>query len=177
MNKNRLFTLTLILCLLALTACSASNQGAETAPTEAPVESAQAAEVGPYVTAQDDGSGSIVIDTAGITETARYINYESGGSTIQLIAVRGSDGEVRVSLNTCQACTPSPKAYFVQDGSWFICQNCMNAFSADQIGLEHGGCNPMPIEEKTVADGSISIPTAYLDQFSRNFANWQGPTE
>ena len=186
MKMERCFAFLLTICLLALTACSSPEDPINTdsmlSPdpiTEAaPSVSAEAtADAGPYIAAEDDGSGNIIIDTSGITETARYINYESGGSTIQLIAVRASSGEVRICLNTCQACTPSPMAYFIQDGNQFICQNCLNAFATDQLGLEHGGCNPTPIEEKTVSSDQIIIPTAYLDQYSANFANWRGPTE
>lgn len=189
MKTKLLYCTLLLISLLALSACSApsentaasSTRNVGTAPAEGtadvPEEVIDAALASsPYITAEADASGNIVIDTAGVTETARYVNYYSSGSIVQLILVRGSDGAVRVSLNTCQACTPSPMAYFVQDGDWFICQNCLNAFATDQVGLEQGGCNPTPVEEKTITDGIITIPAAYLDQYSAAFSLWQGPT-
>ena len=35
-----------------------------------------------------------------------------------------------MAFNTCQVCNPSPKAYFVQNGKNFICQNCKNSLKS-----------------------------------------------
>ena len=48
------------------------------------------------------GNGEISIDADTLTSNPMYINYESNGTNIQLIAVKGSDGTPRLSLNTCQ---------------------------------------------------------------------------
>lgn len=51
-------------------------------------------------------NGEISIDADTLTSNPMYINYDSNGTNIQLIAVKGSDGTPRLSLNTCQVCHP-----------------------------------------------------------------------
>lgn len=121
-----------------------------------------------------DGS-AVVIDTAAVSETAMFIDYDAGGTTVELFAVRASDGSVRLALNTCQVCNGSPYAYFVQTGNVFICQNCRNRFSSSQVGLVSGGCNPVPITgaDYTAEDGTILVSTAFLDANAVRFANWK----
>lgn len=131
-----------------------------------------------YMTVKANEEGNLIIDTSQLSEDATFVNYTSeGDTTIQLIAVKASDGSVRTTFNTCQSCNPSPLAYFVQEDDTFICQNCKNVFMRDQVGVQKGGCNPANIEEKTEKENSVIIPAAYLDQYAGNFANWDGPTE
>ncbi|MCC8101560.1 MAG: DUF2318 domain-containing protein [Clostridiales bacterium] len=120
-------------------------------------------------------TGVVVIDTGEIGETASYYDYDAEGTTIEVLAVTASDGSVRLALNTCQVCMGSPYAYFVQEGDSFICQNCGNAFSRDDIGLEAGGCNPVPVMEDDYeeTDGVITISNDFLNEYKDSFANWK----
>lgn len=122
----------------------------------------------------DDGS-AVAIDTAGLSEEALFFDYDADGTTVELFAVKASDGSNRLALNTCQVCNGSPYAYFVQDGDYFICQNCRNRFASTRVGLVSGGCNPVPITESdyTVEDGKILIPTEFLEQNAVRFTNWK----
>lgn len=119
--------------------------------------------------------GAVVIDTSEIGETASCYDYNADGTTIEVLAVTASDGSVRLALNTCQVCQGSPYAYFVQEGDSFICQNCGNAFSRDDIGLEAGGCNPIPVTEEDYeeTDGLITISDDFLNKYKDSFANWK----
>ena len=108
-----------------------------------------------------DVSGNIVIDTTSIGSKASFYTYDAEGTTIRLFAVKASDGTIRMAFNTCQVCNPSPKAYFVQSGKNFICQNCGNSFSTDNIGKERGGCNPIPITTDERIDGDNTYKTIY----------------
>ena len=117
----------------------------------------------------------VVIEASGLSATATYYDYDADGTTVQVFAITGSDGSVRVALNTCQVCAGSTKAYFVQEGDVFVCQNCMNEFSADVVGDEASGCNPIPV---TSADyeldgGDIVIPASLLASYAGVFANWK----
>ncbi|MCC8050983.1 MAG: DUF2318 domain-containing protein [Clostridiales bacterium] len=122
-------------------------------------------------------NGAVVIDTGEIGGTASYYDYDydADGTTVEVLAVTASDGSVRLALNTCQVCQGSPYAYFVQEGDSFICQNCGNAFSRDDIGLEAGGCNPVPVTEDNYeeSDGLITISSDFLDEYKDSFANWK----
>ncbi|MCD8011725.1 MAG: DUF2318 domain-containing protein [Lachnospiraceae bacterium] len=120
-------------------------------------------------------AGAVVIDTSEIGETASYYDYDADGTTVEVLAVTASDGSVRLALNTCQVCQGSPYAYFVQEGDSFICQNCKNVFSRDDIGLEAGGCNPVPVTEDNYeeSDGVITISSDFLDGYKESFTNWK----
>lgn len=118
-----------------------------------------------------DESGNIVIDTTNIGSKATFYNYNVDGTIIRLFAVKASDGTVRMAFNTCQVCNPSPKAYFVQNGKNFICQNCKNSFATDNIGKERGGCNPIPIttDERIDGENTITITKQFIESYKENF--------
>ena len=92
---------------------------------------------------------------------------------VQLIAVNASDGTSRISLNTCQSCSPSPMAYFAEENGKLVCQNCGNEFTTDDVGKTASGCNPMSIKHEE-NDSQIIVSTDTLKQYEDLFTNWQG---
>lgn len=132
--------------------------------------------VGDIVKAKLDSDGNIVIDKNSITTTVTNISYKVDGVTIGLIAVKDSNGDIKVVVNTCQSCGGSPYAYFVQVGDKLQCQNCGNYFSIDELGnLEEDGCNPISIEEIEDKGNKIIIGTKQLKKLKDKFVNWKGP--
>lgn len=121
-------------------------------------------------------NGEISINTDTLTSNPMYINYDSNGTNIQLIAVKGSDGTPRLSLNTCQVCNPSPRAYFKEQNGRLVCQNCGNVFTTDSVGETTGECNPMYIDYKNT-DGKLTVSVADLDTYADQFASWDGPVK
>ena len=121
-------------------------------------------------------NGEISIDADTLTLNPMYINYDSNGTNIQLIAVKGSDGTPRLSLNTCQVCNPSPMAYFKEQNGRLVCQNCGNVFTVDSVGETTGGCNPMYIDYKNT-DGKLTVSVVDLDTYADQFASWDGPVK
>lgn len=120
-------------------------------------------------------SGDLVIQIDGIGSDASYFDFDANGTTVQVFAVKASDGTVRLALNTCQVCSGSPYAYFEQAGNTFICQNCKNRFASTEVGIIGGGCRPIPItsENCTEQDGFYIIPAAFLNQYAALFENWK----
>ena len=118
---------------------------------------------------------SIEIRADEVSSRASYFDYDADGITVELFAVRASDGSIRLALNTCQVCNGSPYAYFVQEGDDFVCQNCMNRFASTDVGLVSGGCNPVPITRDvyTEQDGFITLPSSFLEQNAYRFENWK----
>ena len=157
--KKILFVLVSFALLLSLTACGGSKT----------VDSY-------FQDATLDDNGNIVIQEADITENAAYINYDADGVTVQFLAIRAGDS-VRLAYNTCQSCSPSPMAYFVQDGVKLVCQNCGQTFAAENVGQGGYGCNPAAVPDAFRSDGTITIPATSALAVSSRFVNWQGPTE
>lgn len=119
--------------------------------------------------------GDIVITKSQITEKATFIPYKSGGTDMEIFAVKAPDGTIRTALNTCQVCYNSGRGYYVQEGSEMVCQNCGNRFRISQIEKEKNGCNPVPILEDSKTDNGqvITISASYLKQNAVYFRDWK----
>lgn len=122
-----------------------------------------------------DGEGNLVIDKSNINGEAAFIDYNENGVNQQLFVVRASDDTVRVAFNTCQVCNGSPKAYFTQSGDILTCQNCGNRYLADQVGIERGGCNPIPIVEGDYVNSeeNLVISADFMQENELLFKNWK----
>lgn len=158
--RCRIFALARVFAVMAALAAAAI-------PVSAQAISAQAAPAKDW---------AVTIDTRDIGAKAKFYQYKTpGGRTVELFAVRASDGMVRTALNTCQVCYSSGRGYYVQENDVFVCQNCGNRFRTDQIEKIKGGCNPIPIfgADKTVSGNSIFISKEYLTRVSPYFANWK----
>ncbi|QNU68826.1 DUF2318 domain-containing protein [Ruminiclostridium herbifermentans] len=120
-------------------------------------------------------NSDLVIPISEVSETAKYYPYSIDGTDMEIIALKASDGTVRTALNTCQICYDSGRGYYVQEGDTLVCQNCGNRFSADQVEIVKGGCNPVPImkENKTENEANITISKEFLAQNVELFTNWK----
>ena len=67
--------------------------------TVADIPATAAAEVGYYT-----------IDPNEVSSAVRFYDYDVNGTTVQILALRDDAGGVHVAFNTCQSCSPSPKA-------------------------------------------------------------------
>lgn len=117
----------------------------------------------------------LIIDTSNVTKKASFIKYDYKGEPMEVMAVKASDGSIRTAFNTCQVCYSSGRGYYKVQGNNIVCQNCGNVFTADQVGLESGGCNPVPITttQRTETDGQISVPGEVMKQASGIFKTWK----
>lgn len=130
-----------------------------------------------YLTVKANEDNNVILDTSKITSTTTFVNYDDEGIIIQFILVRGTDNKVRIALNTCQVCNPSPKAYFIQEGEYLVCQSCGTKSHINKIGIEKEGCNPTPVEEKQEEDNKIIISKDYVDTFKSKFKNLKEKTK
>ncbi|NPV92815.1 MAG: DUF2318 domain-containing protein [Firmicutes bacterium] len=121
------------------------------------------------------GGTAIEINKSEITSTAKFYPYALDGVTMEIIAVKASDGSIRTALNTCQVCFDSGRGYYKQVGDYFVCQNCGNRFHIDQVEKIKGGCNPVPILEgdKQYAGDYITISKGYMAAQKEYFTNWR----
>lgn len=119
--------------------------------------------------------GNVVIDKNEIGTSATFYPYEVEGVELEVMAVKASDGTIRTAFNTCQICYASGRGYYKQQGEALICQNCGNAFTADDVQVLAGGCNPVPIfgEDKTETEESIEIREDFLKESKDIFLNWR----
>lgn len=155
---KRIYALLAAAAVLCLTSCG----------------SAETAAVFTDVRASD---GVVTIPTDGIGGSAGFYNYDADGVTVQLVALRDKNDAVHAAFNTCQSCSPSPKAYYEQDGDVLKCANCGFTFSPEGVGVTHGGCNPWPIEGVEIGESAITAPEASLNDMAKVFSGWGGPTE
>ena len=155
-----------IVCILIASGCNYGKQNTKKGNNK-------------YVQARLNSDGNVIINTSDITSLATFVNYEVDGVTIQLIVVRATDDTIRVALNTCGTCSPSPNAYFLQDGEYLVCQNCGNKFHIDDVGFIEGitkeGCNPIPVKIMDEKDDEIIISSSFIEEYKDNFKNWNGP--
>ena len=119
--------------------------------------------------------GSLVIPTADITSDVSFYPLKVDGTSMEVLAVKASDGTIRTAFNTCQSCYASGRGYYVQVGNDLVCQNCGFHFTPDDVEIMAGGCNPWPIfaENKTVSDDTISISYDFLTQAKIIFSKWK----
>ncbi len=116
-----------------------------------------------------------MIDISELSATPKFFIAEVNGTPMEIVALMASDDTVRTAFNTCQVCYSSGRGYYEAEGDELVCQNCSNRFTGDAVGVESGGCNPVPITEKnrTLQDGVITIPGALLSEGSVIFKNWK----
>jgi len=116
----------------------------------------------------------LTIKIASITTQASYFPLTIDGTRMEVLAIRDSSGRVRTAFNTCQMCHGAPKAYFVQSGNEFVCQQCGQHFAVDRVESNVKGCNPYPIfaDDKTVTDDEIQIGYDFLSKSKSLFENW-----
>ena len=163
-NKKPIFIiLALALTCVLLTACSGSG-GADDGDAK-------------YSELKANENGAVTIPVETISSDARFFNYDADGVTVQLVAIRDQSNGVHIAFNTCQSCSPSPKAYYQQTGSVLQCANCGFTFAPEEVGVTHGGCNPWPIDGLVTGDRELSVPAAALDGMRQYFVSWKGPTE
>lgn len=127
------------------------------------------------VKVQSSKDGDLKIAVADVTDKASFYGYEMDGQTIEVLAVKASDGSIRTAFNTCQVCYSSGRGYYEQEGDYLVCQNCGNRFGANEVETSKGGCNPVPIfsENKTEDNASITISREFLEQAKDIFENWK----
>jgi nitrite reductase/ring-hydroxylating ferredoxin subunit len=89
---------------------------------------------------------NISISEHQITESVMFVPIVIDDVPMEIMFVRASDGAIRVALNTCENCHATCNGYYVQEGDVVICQQCNMSFDIDYIGLQSGGCQPIPIE-------------------------------
>lgn len=157
---------------------SISSTAENAAPDSPPAETGApeaVSDAAPEAVALSADGTAVAVDTAQLSDSAVFFDYDADGVTVELFAVAAPDGSARLALNTCQVCNGSPYAYFVQSGDSFVCQNCMNRFSCSQVGVVSGGCNPVPITSADYEeqDGVLSVPVTFLSDNAYRFANWK----
>ena len=176
-NIRHILLLVLLAVLFILPSCvfisPAKNETVtEPSATDAAVTDVTVANIPASAAAED---GYYTIDPNEVSAAVRFYDYDVNGTRVQILALRDDAGGVHVAFNTCQSCSPSPKAYYQQDGDKLVCQNCLFEFTADEVGIVHGGCNPWPVDGIEITEQTIRIPIASVEAMAPTFANWAGP--
>ena len=156
----------------------AAAAGTPRAPAEAP-PAPPASAASPFLDLQPREDGFVPVPLDRISGDALFVNVpKEGEPTVQLLAVRDGAGRARIAFNTCQACNPSPRAFFAQTaGGRLVCQNCGNSFAPEAVGAAARGCNPAAIPGLRETDAALLVPAAALAAARPAFRAWAGPRE
>lgn len=100
---------------------------------------------------------SFVIPISELKNDVKFYSLKYNGANVEILAAIDKNGNPKVTLNTCQNCMGSPKAYFVQKGDSVVCQNCGIGHQIETIGTAKRGCNPIPIDSLVIDDKNISF--------------------
>ena len=132
--------------LFCFSGCSSTN--------DANLKPASLKEItGDVVKATLNTEENVVIDENSITTNATYIDYDVDGVSIGLLAVRDSNGNVKIQ-----------------------CQNCGSMFDIDDLdNVSLGGCNPILLNSIQEKDGFLVIKSTELKELKSKFNNWEGP--
>ena len=178
----KFFPTSALLCAtLAAAGCARSANSQEPPPPEpdapAAEAAAEAAPRSPFVDLQPGEDGFVAVPLELVTAKALFVNVaKEGEPSVQLLAVRDGAGKARIAFNTCQACNPSPRAFFAQTGDGLlVCQNCRNAFGPEAVGAAARGCNPAAIPGVRETETALLVPAAALDAARPAFSRWSGP--
>jgi uncharacterized membrane protein len=117
----------------------------------------------------------LIIPLSELSPTTQFYPVEIEGTRMEVLAVQAADGTYRTAFNTCQVCYGSGRGYYKQNGNVLVCQNCGNRFRMNQVEIQSGGCNPVPIfpQNKTVDSEKIVISKEFLKQAKGIFARWK----
>ncbi|WP_250228682.1 DUF2318 domain-containing protein [Anaeropeptidivorans aminofermentans] len=171
-NRKKLKTITAVsmtLLLAMLTGCSSAAVSKESSGNSGNANKEE------NTNSSGSSGGDLVIPLSGISEEASFYPMEVEGISLEVIAVKDSEGTIRTAFNTCQICYDSGRGYYEQSGDVLICQNCGNRFKMSQVEVQSGGCNPWPIfaENKIVDDENITISQDFLKEATVLFENWK----
>ena len=100
---------------------------------------------------------SFVIPISKLKNDVKFYSLNYNGANVEILAAIDKNGNPKVTLNTCQNCMGSPKAFFVQEGDSVVCQNCGIGHQIETIGTAKRGCNPIPIDSLVIDDKNISF--------------------
>lgn len=98
---------------------------------------------------------------------AHFFRYQIGSVSVPFFVVRGTDGGIRVALDTCDVCYAEKKGYR-QQGDVMVCINCDQQFPTVRINEVSGGCNPVAIPSATSGE-ILTIAAVDLERGVRYF--------
>lgn len=107
-----------------------------------------------------EAGAAVSLPVADITEEAAFYTRQAAGGEVSFFVVRGSDDAVRSAFNACQVCYQQKLGY-EQDADVMVCKNCNRTFPIDRVGIDQGGCNPVPLEG-SMTDGTLTFSGAAL---------------
>jgi FTR1 family protein len=115
-----------------------------------------------------DASGHLIIPVKDLPEgELRRYSTDINGTKVRFLLYRKPDGKVGTVFDACTVCGALG---FYRGANGIICKNCAAPINPQSMGLE-GGCNPIPLQSVSSADGdsvviNVTDPARQAGQFS-----------
>lgn len=91
-----------------------------------------------------------------------YRHTTSSGRDVRFFVIKTSEGLIRAAFDGCERCYRERRGYR-QVGHTMVCNFCGRASSVMRIGVDNGGCNPLPLEA-TEQGEQLLLRAATLDR-------------
>ena len=115
-----------------------------------------------------DRGGSVSVPLAALEDgKAHFFAFAAGEKTITFFVMRAADGSIRTAFDACMACNHAKLGYR-PEGGLVVCNNCGMGFKPAEIGVETGGCNPIPVN-KSVDGQMIVLKAKDLEEGAKYF--------
>ncbi len=102
-----------------------------------------------------DQGGNVSVPLATLEDgKAHFFAFAASGKTITFFMMKASDGSIRTAFDACIACNHAKLGYR-PEGDLVVCNNCGMGFKPTEIGMETGGCNPIPVDKSI--DGQMVV--------------------
>lgn len=115
-----------------------------------------------------DRGGNVSVPRTALEDgKAHFFAFETGGKTITFFVMKAEDGSIRTAFDACMACNHAKLGYR-SEGGLVVCNNCGMGFKPAEIGVETGGCNPIPVN-KSIDGQMIVLKTRDLEEGAKYF--------
>ena len=112
----------------------------------------------PAAAAATTAGGDVTIAVADVSDGQMHIYANTTGGKGDYFVMADKNGKLHSALNACEVCGPAGYKQ-IADGV-IQCQKCMRTFKTEDVGILHGGCDPIPLDSTVDGKNLVIAATA-----------------